>query len=64
MGGPKGKEWRTIETEEKGAESMSGGMMVPVAIIKATSERKREDEHNREASWSTEETPWRWLARA
>ena len=38
--------------------------MVPVAFMKAASERRREDEDHREASWSTEETPWRWPARA
>ena len=43
---------------------MSGGKAVPVAFMKAASERRREDEDQRGASWSTEETPWRWRARA
>ena len=33
-----------------------------VALMKATSHRSREDEAERGASWSTEETPWRWRA--
>ena len=43
---------------------MSGGKAVPVAFMKAASERRRENEDYREASWSTEETPWRWRAHA
>ena len=56
-----GEDGKTIETGDKeGAESMSGGKTVPVALMKAASERRREDEDHRGASWSTEETPWRW----
>ena len=43
---------------------MSGGKAVPVALMKAANEMRREDEDQRGASWSTEETPWRWRARA
>ena len=43
---------------------MSGGKAVPVAFMKDASERRREDEDHRGASWSTEETPCRWRARA
>ena len=43
---------------------MSGGKAVPVAFIKATSERSSEDKDQIGASWSTEETPWKWQARA
>ena len=63
--GPTGEDGKTIETgEERGEKSMSGGKAVPMALMKAASERRREDEDQREASWSTEETPWRWRARA
>ena len=63
--GPTGQDGKTIEMgEERGDESMSGGKAVPVALMKAASERRREDEDQRGASWSTEETPWRWRARA
>ena len=63
--GPKREDGKTIETgEEGGDESMSGAKVVPVALMKAASERRREDEDQRGASWSTEETPWRWRARA
>ena len=63
--GPTGEDGKTIETgEEGGDETMSGGKAVPVALMKAASERRREDENQRGASWSTEETPWRWRARA
>ena len=63
--GPNGEDGKTIETgEEGGEESISGGKAVPVALMKAASERRREDEDQRGASWSTEETPWRWRARA
>ena len=63
--GPKGENGKTIETgEEGGEETMSGGKAVLEALMKATSERRREDEDQRGASWSTEETPWRWRARA
>ena len=37
---------------------------MPVGLIKAASERRRKDEDQRGASWSTDETPWRWRARA
>ena len=58
---PTGDDGKTIETgEEGGEESMSGGKAVPVALLKAASERRREDKYQRGASWSTEETPWRW----
>ena len=43
---------------------MSGGKAVPVALMKAANEMRREGEDQRGASWSTEETPWRWRARA
>ena len=43
---------------------MSGGKAVPVAFMKVASERRRKDEDHRGASWSTEETPWRWRTRA
>ena len=60
-----GEDGRTIETGEQGWEKgISGGKAVPVALIKAASPRSREDEDYRGASWSTEETPWRWQARA
>ena len=63
--GPSGEDGKTIETgEEGGEESMSGGKAVPVALMKAASERRREDEDQRGASGPTEETPWRWQARA
>ena len=63
--GTTGEDGRTIETgEEGGEESMSGGKTVPVALIQAASERRMEDENQRGASWSSEETPWRWRARA
>ena len=56
-----GEDGKTIETgEEGGEECMSGGKAVPVTFMKAASERGREDEDQRGASWSTEETPWRW----
>ena len=63
--GPTGEDGKTIETEEEGGSgSISGGKAVPVALMKAASERRREDEDQRGASWPTEETPWRWRARA
>ena len=64
--GPTSENGKTIETGEEGGEegSMSGGKAVPVALMKAANERKREDEDQRRASWPTEETPWRWRARA
>ena len=61
--GPTGEEERTIETGEEGEESISGGKAVPLAFMKAASERRRADEDQRGAPWSTEETPWRWRAR-
>ena len=63
--GPTGEDGKTIEMGEEGEEeSRSGGKAVPVALMKAASGRRREDEDQRGASWSTEETAWRWLARA
>ena len=64
--GPTGEDGRTIEAGEEGGEegSMSGGMPVPVALMKAASESRREDEDQRGASGPTEKTPWRWQARA
>ena len=61
-----GEDGKTIETGEDGGEegSMSGEKAVPVALMKAASERRREDEDQRGASWSTEEMPWRWRAGA
>ena len=57
---PTGEDGKTIETgEEGGEETMSGGKAVPVALMKAASERRREDEDQSGASRSTEETPWR-----
>ena len=57
--GPTGKDWKTIETgEEEGEEgSRSGGKAVPVALMKAANERRREDEDQRGVSRPTEETP-------
>ena len=43
---------------------ISGGKPVSVALINTVSERRREDVAQRGASWSTDETPWRWQARA
>ena len=63
--GPTREDGITIKTgEEGGEESMSGWKAVLGAFMKAASERRREDEDQRGASWSTEETPWRWRARA
>ena len=63
--GPTGEDRRTIEAGEQAwEEGISGGKAVPVALMKAASPRSREDEVQRRASWSTEETPWRWRARA
>ena len=64
--GPTGEDGKTIETGEEGGEegSMSGGKVVPVALMKAANERRREDKDQRGASGPTEETPWRWRARA
>ena len=64
--GPTGEDGKTIETGEKGgAESMSSGKAVPVAMMmKAASEMRREDKDKRGACGPTEETPWRWRARA
>ena len=63
--GPTGENGKTIEAGEGSREgNMSGGKAVPVALMKATSERRTEDEDQRGASWSTEETPWRWRAHA
>ena len=63
--GPPGEDGKTMEAgEERGERSMSGGKTVPVALMNAASERRREGEYQRAASWSTEEAPWRWRARA
>ena len=64
--GTNGENGKTIETgEERGEKgSMSGGKAVPVALMKAASERRREDKDPRGASGPTEERPWRWRARA
>ena len=63
--GPTGEDGKTVETGEAGgSENISGGKAVPVALMKAASERRREDEDQRGASGPTEETPWRWRARA
>ena len=64
--GPTGEDGKTIATGEEGGEegSISGGKAVPVALMKAANERRREDEDQRGASGPTEETPWRWRARA
>ena len=46
-----------MEAGEGGKEEgMSGGKAVPVALINATRERRREEEDQREASGLTEET--------
>ena len=57
--GPTGEDGKTIETWEEGGEegSMSGGKAVPVALMKAASERRREAEDQKGASGPTEETP-------
>ena len=61
--GPTGEDGKTIEAGQGGREgSTSGGKAVLVALIKATSERSREDEYERGVSWSTDETPWGWRA--
>ena len=64
--GPTGEDGKTIETGEEGGEEgcMSGEKTVLVALMKAAIERRREDEDQRGASGPTEETPWRWRARA
>ena len=64
--GPTGENGKAIEAGEEGGEegSMSGGKAVPVALMKAASERRREVEDQRGASWPTKETPWRRRARA
>ena len=60
-----GEDGKPIEMGEQGwEEGMSGGKAVPVALIKAASLRRREDEDHRGGSWSTEETPGRWQADA
>ena len=43
---------------------MSGGKAVPVAVMNAASERRKEDEDQRGASWPTVMRPGRWRARA
>ena len=63
-GGPTGEKGKTIKAGEGGREtSTSGEKAVAVALMKAASER-REDEDQRGASWSTEEMSERWRARA
>ena len=62
--GPTSEDRRTIEVGEEGEDSMSGGKAVPVAFMQAASERTMENEDHRGASWSTQETPCRWRARA
>ena len=63
--GPTGQNGKAIETGEEGGDaSMTRGKALPVTLIKAASEMRREDKDQRGASWSTEETPWRWRARA
>ena len=64
--GPTAEDGRTIDTGEEGGEegSMAGGKAMPVALMKATNERRRENEDQRGACWPTEETPWRLRARA
>ena len=60
--GSTGEDRKTIKVGEGGREgNMSSGKAVPVALIKAASEK---GEDQRGALWSTEETPWRWRARA
>ena len=62
--GPSGLDGKNIEKGEEGGEegNMSGGKAVPVALMKAANERRREDEDQRGTSGSTEETPWRCRA--
>ena len=49
--GPIGEDRKTIEMEEEGGdENISGGKAVPVALMKAGSERRRQDEDQRGAS--------------
>ena len=56
-----GEDGKTIEAGERGREgNMSGRKAATVALIKAASERRREDVYQRGALWSTDETPWRW----
>ena len=57
--GPTSEDGKTIETgEERGEEgSMSGGKAVPVALMKAANQRRREDEDQRGASGPTVEMP-------
>ena len=63
--GPTGEDGKTIETGEEGGDGrMCGGKAVPVALMKSASDRWRDDEDRRGASWSTQETSWRWRARA
>ena len=53
--GPTGEDGKTIEAGEEGGEegSMSGGKAVPVALMKAANQRRREDEDQRGASGPT-----------
>ena len=64
-GGPTGEDVKTIKRgEQRREEGMSGGKGVPVALRKAASARTSEEEDERGASWSVEESPLRWRARA
>ena len=64
-GGAGGEEGKTMETGEPGMEgAMSGGKLTPEDLMKATRETRREGEDQRGASGATDETPWRWRARA
>ena len=57
---PAWEDGSTIEKGEGGGrETMFGRKAEPVAFVKAASERRREDNDQRGAYWSTEETPWR-----
>ena len=60
--GPTGEDGKTIETGEEGGEeeSMSGGKPVPVALMKAASERRRGHEDQRGASGPTEALAGQW----
>ena len=57
--GPTGEDGKTIETGEEEEEegSISREKAVPVALMKAASERRREDKDQRGASGPTEKTP-------
>ena len=64
-GGAGGGEGNTMEAGEPGVEgTMSGGKFTPVDLMKAAREMRREREDQRGALGATDETPWRWRARA